>query len=69
MWNALKAAACEGTLLGVKYGVALLILAAVLLLLAGDYNVVRERALNGQIAFEKIDRAEKQMAAQPAPQK
>ena len=41
MWSRLKAAAAEGLILGVKYGVALLVLAFLLLWAVGDYATVR----------------------------
>jgi hypothetical protein len=62
----LRAAAEEGLVLGVKWAIAL---AAILLgvsLTLGDYNLVRQRAYNGQLAFEALQRVQQQQAPAPA---
>jgi len=59
-------AAQEGLVLGVKWGIALLAVAILILYAISDYNTVRQRAYNGQLAFEAIQRAQ---AQQPAPAK
>ncbi len=65
----LKTAAREGLLLGVKYGVVLLVLGFLILWALGDYAITRQRAVNGQMAFEAIQRAQQQAAApKPAPE-
>jgi hypothetical protein len=48
----LKTAAEEGLVCGVKWAVAILIVAVVIAWALGDYAVVRQRSLNGQVAFE-----------------
>ena len=56
MWARCRTAAQEGTVLGVKYGIAVLLTIWAVAWLLGDYSVVRQRALNGQHAFEYIQR-------------
>ncbi len=67
MMASLKTAAREGLLLGVKYGVVLLVLGFLILWALGDYAITRARATNGQMAFEAIQRAQQQRAAAPKP--
>ncbi len=52
MRERLKQAASDGLVLGVKGAVALVVVALAVMLFLGDYSVVRQRALNGQKAFE-----------------
>lgn len=67
MWRDVQAAAAAGVLVGVKAGVALLIIAACLALAAGDYASVRVAARNGQAAFNTLQQlAEQQQKAQAA---
>lgn len=57
----------EGILWGVKLGLALgLILVAVSYVL-GDYSIVRQRALNGQRAFEFLQQQQTARPSPPAP--
>lgn len=58
----LATAARDGLVLGVKYGIALLAVGVLIACALGDYAIVRQRALNGQIAFETLQ----QRASQPA---
>lgn len=48
----LRVAAEDGILWGVKIALVLVFLGTALWMIAGDYSVVRQRALNGQRAFE-----------------
>lgn len=59
MWSDLKAAAREGIVLGVKYGLAAMLVIVAVSFLLGDYQVVRGRAYNGQVAFEWIQQQQK----------
>ena len=52
MWQRLRDAAADGVVLGVKWGLALLLALFSVSWALGDYNQVRQRALNGQQAFE-----------------
>ena len=54
MLERLKQASIDGLVLGVKWAIFVAVLGAALLLIAGDYAVVRGRALNGQAAYEYI---------------
>lgn len=51
----------DGILWGVKLGLALALTLIALSYVFGDYSIVRQRALNGQRAFEYLQQA---MAAQ-----
>lgn len=44
-------------MLGVKYGIAAIVVLVAISWMLGDYAVVRQRALNGQRAFEFLERA------------
>lgn len=55
MLDRLKTATAEGVLLGVKYGVAAALILVVVSWLLGDYGVVRQRAANGQAAYEYLN--------------
>lgn len=57
----LRAALEEGILWGVKLGLAMVLVIVALSYVFGDYTTTRQRALNGQQAFEFIQR---QLAAQ-----
>lgn len=52
----LKQAAEEAVVLGVKIVIVCLIIIAAFSVVVGDYAVVRQRALNGQNAFEFIQK-------------
>ena len=67
MWSDVKAAARDGILVGVKYGIAAALVLAAVSWMLGDYTTVRQRAHNGQVAFEFLQ----QQAAKAAngPQK
>lgn len=66
MIQQLKDAVSAAIILGVKWAIVILIIGVALLLLAGDYQVVRQRAFNGQQAFEFIQRMNQQQVSQPA---
>lgn len=53
----------DGILVGVKWAIVFALFAAAAFLVAGDYSVVRARALNGQIAFEELQRLSRQQQA------
>ena len=57
----LRAAVEAGIILGVKWTIVLAAMVYGLATLLGDYSTVRQRALNGQQAFEFI---QQQIAAQ-----
>ena len=62
----LKEAAEWAVLLGVKCAIVLLLIAAALALSVGDYAMTRQRAQNGQAAFEFIQhQIDAQKAAPP----
>jgi len=54
MWDDLKSAAREGVLLGVKWAIIAAFVVFAVSMLLGDYIIVRQRAANGQQAFEFI---------------
>lgn len=62
LWVRVRQAATDGLVVGVKYSIALVVVAFVLTWALGDYAIVRQRALHGQIAFETLQ----QRASQPA---
>ena len=51
MWDALKTAAAEGCVLGVKWAIAVVIVAFTLGWIAQDYQIVRLQARNGEQAW------------------
>ena len=57
MWARLKTAAEAGLLLGVKWGLAVILTLWSISWVLGDYNLVRQRAENGQRAFEIVTRS------------
>ena len=67
MTEQVKAAAVEGLLFGVKWGIALLVIGLLNVAWMGDYGVVRERATNGQRAFEHLLQQSQQAQKQAAP--
>lgn len=72
MLTKLKDAAEAGLLWGVRIGVALLVMGLLLSWMVGDYTLTRQRAANGQRAFEFIERQlqqQQQQARPPAPPK
>lgn len=70
MWTRITHAATEGLVLGVKYGVLLLVLAALLMLAMQDYSGVRLGARQGAAAFAFIqEQLSKQAPAPTAPAK
>ena len=56
-----------GILLGVKWGIALAIMLMIVATAARDYWIVRERARNGQAAFEFILQQTQQPRSAPSP--
>lgn len=58
-----KQAAEEGALVGIKIVVVLAIVTAALSVILGDYAIVRQRAMNGQQAFEFIQKMQTQQNA------
>lgn len=67
MTDALRQAAHDGLILGVKWAVAILVMAAALALVAGDYGVVRRQSQNGQRAFDALVQWQQRQAAPQAP--
>ena len=67
IWRRLSAALQEGLVLGVKWGVALLVVGFLILWALKDYGTVRQRALHGQEAFEFIQKVQAQAAQAPPP--
>lgn len=68
MLTKLKDAAETGLLWGVRLGVGLLVVGLLLSWLVGDYALTKQRAANGQRAFEFIERGlQQQQQAKPAP--
>jgi hypothetical protein len=70
MWSQFRLAAIEGVLLGVKWGLVVLIVLVVFSLWSGlvsDYNLTKQRALNGEAAAEKLDQLLKAQPSKPAP--
>lgn len=68
MLERLKAAAADAVVIGVKWAIiAALVLYAVSLTL-GDYLIVRQRAYNGQLAYEAIEAARQQQPVPRLPQ-
>ena len=72
MWSEIKQAARQGVLLGVQYGIAVLLVLIAISWFVGDYSTVRQRALNGQQAFEFLVEQQKKNAipagaVQPVP--
>lgn len=68
MIASLKEAAVAGLLIGVKWAVIIVVIAAALSIFLGDYGVTRQRALNGQKAFEFLAaQPQQQQAAAPVP--
>lgn len=65
-WMQVRNAAAAGTVVGVKWAMALLIMLASLAMFLGDYQVLRQRAANGQRAFEFIQQQIEQARAKPA---
>lgn len=65
-WERVKTASVEGLVLGVKWGVALLVWGFLILWALHDYNTVRQRALHGQEAYEFIQKVQAQQAPAPA---
>lgn len=59
----LSVVAQEGVLIGVKWMIALILMLWAVSWSLGDYNIVRQRALSGQQAFDFI---QQQLAAQKA---
>ena len=71
-WTRLRQAAEDGVLLAVKWGVVVIVLGFLGLWALGDYTLVRQRAYNGQIAFEAIQQAQQRqsgMTTSPTPPK
>ena len=60
----LKTAAADGAVLGVKWAMVLMVLAMMAAVILGDYSLVRQRAANGQQAFDFI---QQQIAASHQP--
>ncbi len=64
MWADLKVAAREGVILGVKYGLAAIIVLFMVAALLGDYAIVRQRALNGQKVYEEVEELKQRQRSQ-----
>ena len=58
-WSRLTVAVQQAIVWGVQAAVVLAIVAFAVLWLAGDYQIVRARAYNGQVAFEWIQQQQK----------
>lgn len=56
MRDRLKVAAEEGIVLGVKWGIVIVLVCMAVVFALGDYNIVRQRAANGQQAWEFIQK-------------
>ena len=68
LWGELKKAARDGVVLGVKYGLAVAGILLALSWIFNDYQVLRGRAQNGQVAFEFLQRqGQAQQTAQKVP--
>lgn len=67
MLERLKQASVDGLVLGVKWAIFVAVLGVALLLIAGDYAVIRGRALNGQVAYEFITKQIEAQKAVPVP--
>lgn len=70
MYERFSEAATEGAVLGLKWSIACALVLSMLSWLLGDYNTVRQRALNGQQAFEyirQVQAQQQQATAKPAP--
>ena len=67
MTGTLREAAQAGLVLGVKWAVAVLVVAAALALAAGDYGLVRRQSQNGQRAYDALVQWQQQRQAPPAP--
>jgi hypothetical protein len=67
-WQRVRQAAADGLIFAVKWTVALGAVLFLLLWALKDYNIVRQRAANGQAAYEFIQKAQEQAqkAQQPA---
>lgn len=58
MWPRVKYAAEEGLLLGVKWALTVALVLLGVSYLLNDYGIVRQRAQNGQAAFEFLQQQE-----------
>ena len=71
MWQRLSEAAQSGIVIGVKYGIALVLMLLSVSWILGDYQAVRERARNGQAAFEflqqQVQRQQQSQSQSQAP--
>lgn len=65
MLESVKAAAVKGLVAGVQMAVATLIVLFAVSWFLGDYAITKQRALNGQRAFEALSAIKK--AQQPIP--
>lgn len=69
------AAAVDGLVFGVKWGIAVLVIALLNFAWAGDYRQTRQEAHAGQLMFDSVASGEllrvltKQQASAPAPTK
>ena len=59
----LKEAVRRGILHGVEWGIVILIIGFLLVWALNDYNVIRQRALNGQRAFEYLSQQQESSRA------
>ena len=55
-WSRVKIAAEEAVMIGIKIVVISAIILAAFSVVVGDYSVVRQRAVNGQQAFEFVQK-------------
>lgn len=67
MREQLRQAAADGLIVGVKWAVAILVVAAAFALVAGDYGAVRRQSANGQRAFDALMQWQSRQQAPAAP--
>jgi len=63
VWNDIKSAAVDGVVLGVKYGIAAVLIVIAVSWLLGDYGVTRQRAAAGQRAYDALVKQAQQKPA------
>ena len=67
MTDRLREAATAWLVVGVKWAVAILVVGAALMFVAGDYGLVRRQAQNGQRAYDELVRLQQAAKAAAAP--
>lgn len=60
MRERLRIAATDGLVFGVKWAIVFVVFALAAAAVLGDYTVVRQRAFNGQVAFEYLQQHQKE---------